>query len=343
MSPAETAYRFRLEREAQRMSPELARRYLEAYRLIRESLTEAELVRGIRAGSVDRLISELVGDSRLDPSLVRLRAALDRAVLDAATREAGVMPSWLRVGAFDLLNPNVIQAARHFDSLALAGLRDEVRETIRDAVVRGLEAGRNPRTIAREVRGLVGLSPQQARAVETFRLELVTGDRSALTRALGKGVITRPDGSRIMRPAHAGGQGLTARQLATLDRLLGSEAIPPEKIEKMVEAYRKRLEAWNTESRTRTAALQAHKEGQRLSWLDAIERGVVDVSRVRRTWLAVGGPGGDGRNRPHHLVMHGETVGFFERFSNGQLVPGEGDYNCRCGDRVFVARQAMAA
>jgi len=321
------------------MTPELARRYLEAYRLIRESLTDAELASAIRSGSVERLLMELVSNETLDPSLLRLRLRLDQTLMDVARREAGHLPSWMKPVVFDALSPHVLQAVRSFDGAAIASLREEVRQTVRETVERGLGAGLNPRRIARDLKGSIGLGAQQAEAVATFREQLLSGDRAALQRALGKGVIRRPDGSTIVRAAHAGGQGLTKAQLATLDRLLGREAIPRARVERMVEAYRKRLIAWNTEAHARTATLQAQKLGHRLAWEDAIERGVVARHDLRRRWFT----NLDGRERPEHHNMHGETVGFDEPFSNGEMTPGSSTFNCRCLARVFVSRAARAA
>jgi hypothetical protein len=187
------------------------------------------------------------------------------------------------------------------------------------------------------MRDAIGLGARQTRAVETFREQLQTGDRAALSRVLGKGQIRLPDGSTITRAAHAGGQGLGKRDLAMLDRILGDKPLTPEQVERMTEAYRRRLLALNTEANARSIALDAQRLAQRLSWEDAIERGIVERSRLRRTWLATAGPTGDGRNRPEHLELHGTTVGFDDRYPNGQLVPGEGDYNCRCGERITLA------
>jgi hypothetical protein len=154
---------------------------------------------------------------------------------------------------------------------------------------------------------------------------------------LGKGQIRTPDGTIIRRAAHAGGQGLSKRDLAMLDRMLGDKSLTPDQIERMTEAYRRRLLALNTEAHARSIALDAQRLAQRLSWEDSIARGIIDRSRVRRTWLARGGPQGDERNRPEHLALHGTTVGMDQAYPNGQLVPGEGDYNCRCGERFTLA------
>lgn len=371
MTPAERAFYRKLRRRAYALSPDLARRQLAAYEIIRASLTEAELVRAINDGTVEGLLAELLSDQEMDPAFAPLRALLDQAVMDSARLASRDLPSRIQPAAFDVLNPRVVQAARDLDTTVITTLKADVREAVRQAVVQGLQEGVNPRTVARRAIRSVGLSPEQRVWVENFRAELRANDRAALRRALGKNVLTTEAGGTIERSGHAAGQGLTRAQLRRLDRLLGTRAprshwtlqMAPEEylrrhpdgpnaalaravlgeqaltdaeIDAMVEAYRKRLEAWNAESTARTAALTAQKRGQRLAWEDAIGRGVVEATRLRRSWVAVGGPTGDGRNRPEHLELHGTVVRWTELYPNGQQVPGEDDYNCRCVERIYV-------
>lgn len=338
MTATERAYVARMASRASTLTPELASRELRAFDLIRQSLTEAELARAIESGQVDALIADLLSDKRLDPALVTLRARLDQGLKDAAAAEARNLPSRLTPGVFDRLSPQVLEAARTLDTRVVQGIKDELRETVRQTIVDGIAAGRHPRVVATRIRQYVGLTPNQAKAVENFRAELETGDRAALNRVLGRGTIRTPSGDEIQRANHAGGQGLTAKQLGTLDTKLGETPLTPGQIDTYVESYRRRQLAWNAESTARTMALDAQKAGQDLSWQDAINRGVVTADQLEETWLAVGGPGGDGRNRDEHLAMHGETIPYGGTFSNGQRIPGETDYNCRCMKRTRIVR-----
>lgn len=300
------------------MSPDLARRILAAYEAIRRSLTEAELVRAIQSGGLDRLLLEVLDDATLDRGLRPLGTYVDRVVAEASRLEAADLPARARLGVFNVLSPHVVEAARILDTRVLTSLKEEIRVAVMQHVTAGLEAGRGPRAIARGVREVVGLAPNQEAAVRNFRRLLEVGDPAALKRKLRD-----------------------RRFDATLRRILGGEPASRDKIDRMVDAYRRKMVAFNAETQARTATLDALKLGQRAAWLDAIERGVVERSMLRRVWLAVGGPGGDGRNRPEHLALHGTEVGFDEPFPNGELVPGESTYNCRCRDRVILATAAM--
>lgn len=341
MTTAERLYIARLTRRADKLSPELARRELAAYELIRQSLSEAELVRAIETGQVDRLLAEILSDENLDRTLRSLRLKIDQTLIDSASAEAARgLPSSL-AGVFDRLAPHVIEAVRRFDIRPTGALKAEVRQTVRQVVEDGLRAGKGPRVVASRIYGAIGLAPNQQRAIERFRAELLAGDRAALSRSLGQDILVTADGNAIRRSGHAGGKGLTDLQLARLDRKLGTEPLSASVVDTYVESYRKRLVAWNTETHARTVTLQAQKAGNQLAWDDAIERGVVAPEQLAVEWVAVGGPGGDGRNRPEHLAMHGETIPFGGTFSNGQKVPGESDYNCRCVARVKLVTQVL--
>lgn len=315
MTAAERAFLNRLRSRANRLAPELARRELAAYDMIREVLTERELVRAIESGELDRLIWELLNDETLDGSFARLRDRIDTVLLESSRQEAKHLPSFLRPQVFGVLNPLVIEAAQALDTRVIQGLKAEVRETVRQVALDGLAHGTPPRTIARRIRESVGLAPNHERAVANFRAALERGD---VSKALGYKLRDR----RFDRSVRAGG-------------------LSQDQIDRMVSAYRRRFIAHNAETHARSIANDAQKRGQRLSWEDAIRRGVVAADDLVDTWIAVGGPHGDGRNRPEHLAMHGERVGFNERFSNGQLIPGESEYNCRCLRRTQLKANAM--
>jgi hypothetical protein len=320
MTAQEAAFVARLQRRAHTVSAQLAARELQAYELIRQSLSQAELVRAIENGRLDRLITEVLDDTNLEPSIAKLRARVDQVLLDATRAEAiNALPSAYRPVEFGVLNPLVSEAAQKLDTRVIQGIRDEIRESVRQAATEGLKEGVHPREVARRVRDAIGLAPNQERAVANFRRMLEQGDAEAFTRTLRD---RRFD--RTLRKAFDG-DGLSAAQ-----------------IDKMAETYRKRFIAHNAETHARTIALDAQKHAQGLAWEDAIRRGVVNAEDLVDTWVAVGGPGGDGRNRPEHLAMHGEQVPFGSPFSNGQMIPGETDYNCRCLRRTVVKRSAVS-
>lgn len=111
-----------------------------------------------------------------------------------------------------------------------------------------------------------------------------------------------------------------------------------EQIARMTDAYRRRMLAFHAETISRTATLDAFKLGQKLSWDDAIAKGIVDGDRLQKQWIGVG----DSRERPEHVAMNDEVVGADEPYSNGEQIPGESTYNCRCLSRFFVSYKNVA-
>ena len=321
MTKAEKAFLSQLRRRTAILAPDLRRRYLSAFRLLREQIRPSVFARAIETGTIEQLISEQLGDAQLDGLLRPLELQIDRTALRAGEIATKDLPHRFQFGQFDILNPQVVSAARTMSGRAIMRFKGEIRETVREAITDGLAEGLGPRTIARDLRATIGMAPNQAQAVRNFNRMLREGDDELFTRVLRDRRFDRT----IRKAFGPNGQGLT-----------------PAQIESMTNAYRRRMIAHAAETEARTLTLQALKVGQRLTWIDAAERGIVNPADLRREWLAVGGPDGDGRNRPEHLELHGDVVGFNEPFANGQMVPGESDYNCRCRARVFTVTGSEA-
>lgn len=306
MTPAERNFWMRAQRRVAGLSPEVAAAILRAFAIIRDSLTDAELERIVRSGNVDQLFRTALTEAVLDRAFIPLRQRL-RAGVETNFKyfardlpKGGMVDGQIAV-AFDVLNPRVVQAIRDLDTRVIDRLRTDVRDVVRAHVENGLRGGVNPRETARSLRTVIGLAPNQEEAVRNYRRALEGGD---------------------------GARSPFAYQLRDrrFDATVKAGKLTPEKIDRMVGAYRKRFIAWNAETNARTASLDAMKAGQRLSWESAVDRGIVDRGRLTKRWVGVK----DERERPEHLAMEGETVPFDARFSNGEMVPGDSTWNCRC-------------
>lgn len=312
MSPTERALWDRVQRRARGLSPDLATAILRAFRLLRASMTDAEIARYILSGAVDELLDDLLGDPRFNAATSHVRARLRVGVELATERFASDLPRSINppsepVIAFDILNPRVIDAVRELETRVITTLREDIRGSVRQHVQAGLEAGQPPRVVARGLRDVIGLAPTQEEYVRSFRRKL-KGDGNPLENKL-----------RDRR----------------FDALIKKGNLTEPQIDKMVEAYRRRFVAHNAETNARTAALDAQRLGQRLSWEHAIENGLVEREHLTKTWRGVM----DDRERPSHVVMEGQTVPFDQPFSNGQMIPGENEFNCRC---VAIYRTRVA-
>lgn len=115
---------------------------------------------------------------------------------------------------------------------------------------------------------------------------------------------------------------------------LAAKGKTPEQVDQAVATYQRKAIAQNAYNVSRTATTDSLKLGQKLTWEDAAAKGIVDMDLLEKTWISVG----DNRVRPEHQAMHGETVPFRNRYSNGDEVVGESDYGCRCVEKVRQRR-----
>jgi hypothetical protein len=312
VTPAERALWLRMQRRAGRISPDFARSLLDAYAIIREALSPAEITRLIDAGQIDAIID----DALLDRAVLNVRATIAETVKKGFQSTIPELPKGGKVDgqvavAFDTLNPRVIDGIRELDSRVINTLKQEIRDTVRAHIENGLRDGKAPRTVARDLRQVIGLAPNQEEAVRNFE------------RALrGENPNASPTDYKLRD--------------RRFDALLRKGELTEAQIEKMTEAYRRKMLAFNAETNARTATLDAQKLGQKLSWDAAIEKGIVDPSNLYKRWVSVG----DDRVRDEHVAMHGEEVPYQNHYSNGEDVPGESTFNCRCVSLFLVRRAA---
>ncbi|AHG92134.1 putative head morphogenesis protein SPP1 gp7 (plasmid) [Gemmatirosa kalamazoonensis] len=307
----------RLEALADRLTPDVARAWLRAVRQIRDAATLSAIERAITTGDVEAALEAVFGGPHAVAALNGVGDAL-RAVLStggaAWARDLPPVPSPRPGGAairftFDVLHPAVSATLASYRAEVLRTMTESLREGFRAAIAAGIEAGVNPRETARQVRSLIGLGEHDVQLVASFRRQLETADRTALTRTLRD---RRYDGP--LRRAAEGGKALTREQIET-----------------SVAAYQRRLLAWRAETATRTATLDALRLAQDSVWDQAIADGRVTADRITTTWVTRL----DGRERPQHHRMHRRTVRKGEPFrdpATGRVWRrvGEGDYNCRC-------------
>lgn len=309
MSPDELAFLQRVNARASRLTPALAIAIIAAFKMLSENMDNPALAEMIESGDVEGAIREALSDAAFAIAFTNVRDILRTSTADAVRYFAADIPG-SRIGGqlvigFDMLNPDVITALRTMESRQLDSLATDIRDTFRAFIENGLRDGEGVAAIARDVRGIVGLAPNQLQEALNFRAKLADGDFAG---ALGYELRDRRF-DPTLRALQQSGKQLTPAQLDAMNA-----------------AYLRKKIAFNATVNARTAATNALRLGQRISWQDAIDKGIIDVDQLTKTWRGVM----DSRERLAHVVMEGQKVGFDDRFSNGQLIPGESDYNCRC-------------
>jgi hypothetical protein len=299
VTPAERLFWERANKRATQLSPELRDALLRAFRILRESLTEQQFAQLVAFGQTDRLIAAAMNEAVMDVAFRDVRRRIRLGVEKNVEYFARDLPKGGKVNGqiaieFNVLSEKTIEGIRALDTKVIENLKTETRDVVKAVVERGLRAGSAPRAIARELRASIGLSSTHELAVQRYREELERGERGL---------------HRKLR-----------------DRRFDRSQLTPERIDTMVEAYRKRYVAFNANTNARTASVDAMKLGHRLSWEDAAAKGIVKIELLEKTWRGVR----DSRERPEHLAMEGQTVPFDQPFSNGQSIPGDTEFNCRC-------------
>lgn len=313
MTPAQFALFTRTHARIAALRPEMIRALYKAYTIIADSFSESEITDIIQSGRLDRLVTEALSDAVFDRAFIPIRERMRETMRSGFKYATPSLPGAGKVDgvltvAFDHLNPDVVTAIRKLDSIVLANLKTETRDVVVKTVEEGIRLGQGPRTTARSLRSVIGLGQKQLGEVANFRDALL-------------GQNGRTISSYTLRDKR-------------VDKLLAKGPMTPEQVERYVEAYRKRRIALNAETTARTATIDAFKAGQRLSWQNAVDAGIVDGDRLQRQWIGVA----DDRERDSHVAMNNEVQPFDQPYTNGQMVPGEDEYNCRCVEKFFVAR-----
>jgi uncharacterized protein with gpF-like domain len=295
------------------MTPELAAALLRAFARLRETMTEAALARAIALGFAERIVEQVLTQTILDVAFAPVRQQLRETLRVSVPYYARTLPPKVTREvsiAFDVLSPHVQEGIRSLESRVITTLQGEVRETVRTAVSEGLMAGQSNRVAAKNIRASVGLAPSQLREVELFRDKLLHAHER--TDWL-ENKLRDKRFDAVLRKARASGQPLT-----------------DDRVERMVDAYRKRRIAQHASTVAGTAAKDAQKLSNRLAWQKAIDVGAVDGNALTKRWAGVM----DDRERDTHRAMQGVTVGFNEPWTlpdgQRQMIPGESEYNCRC-------------
>ena len=316
MTPLERAAIARAQSRIGRLQPNMTSRLLAAWKIIRESLNEAEIARLIETGAFELLIEDVLAEPDLDRAFLAFRQEIRLTVQESYNLSIRDLPKAGKIEgqvavAFDHLSDYVRTAIQKLETPVLTSLKDDVRETVRAAIQKGLEDGKAPRSVAKGIRDVIGLGKGQLEQVQNFRDALE-----------GKNGRTLSD--------------YTLRD-KRLDKMMAKGPLTSEQVDRYTAAYTKRRIAQNAQTVAQSTTRSAYKSGQLLSWADAKENGVIpDGFQVLKTWVHFD-PQPD--PRPEHQAMNGETVPADENYSNGDSYAGEGDpWNCKCLDRFSIAR-----
>lgn len=303
--------RLRLKDLARDLEPRLRRQFIEAIESVHQASTLARIEEAIRNGNPEEAFRAARAGS------LSFSAAWNEAFAAAAS-VAGA-----RIGlAFDRVNVRAVEAMRANQLRLIREISEGQRSLFREVLTEGVQAGINPRAIAREFRDAIGLTDRQYRAVANYRRLLEQNNVAALTRQLRD---RRFDGV-LRRAAEEGG------------------SIPARQIELMVGRYRDRYIKYRSEVVARTEARVVASEGVISLAHQAVQEGNLSPSAVTQTWRTQK----DNRVRRWHRTMEGQTRTIGEPFIDGRgyalMFPGDPSApmdtsaDCRCSLEINIAK-----
>lgn len=314
-------------RVANQLEPELAARFLVAVESLKTSDELNRLLVAIKSNNQSE-IENLIGDIKLGdrlqgaglkPGQKTVQATIVESFQQGAVAGAFALPEKAgRAVSTNFVNPESLKYLQTHLPTLITNVNVDQQNAIRNAVYRGFEEGRPAPLIAREVRGVIGLTENQTANVLNFRRQLEAG------RVMG---MTAPWERRL---------DAVARNQAR--SIFNSGAAVPKRVNALVEKYERSLLNLRSKTIARTEIHTASIEGQREIWDQARQRGLIDET-ARRIWIVTP----DERLRANHAAvprMNPDGVPLdtpFETPIGPVMSPGNSgvasfDINCRCAE-----------
>lgn len=247
-----------------------------------------------------------------------------RLYQDAAIEETKALAGQIHASvgiSFDIGHPTAAALMRQNQLEFVREFTDQQAAATRDALALGLDLGHGFTPMARAFRASIGLNAPQTAAVANYRRLLRMNSSQALDRALR---------DRRFDPS--------------VERAIdGGEPLDEAKIDRMVEAYRRRMLAERAETIARTESVKILSEAQEMAMAQAIDTASINVATVTQTWhcLMI-------NSRETHIAMDGQVQPYgvpFQSPSGAQLRhPGDASapaaevLNCQCHRSFRIAR-----
>lgn len=223
--------------------------------------------------------------------------------------------------AFDFIGERAVLYLREASTRMAQEVLASSVAGVRVAISSYLATATDTKKIANEIRGMIGLTEDQAKAVLNFRYQLETKRQWGLTSAQNR----RLDSSDA---------DLVRRQMQT-------GFMNQSQIDAMVEKYYRSMIDKRAMDIAATESLRYINAGQQEAWSQAVNQGVLNNDLDRKFWVTMG----DAKVRPTHRVIPGmnpygvKIDGYFATPHGPVQYPAYGNsgfVRCRCG--VYLQR-----
>lgn len=282
-----------IERLAAKLEPQLAKVILAGLQKMGTDIDLDLIVAALESGDVSKVIAALAIDPKA--AFAELSPAIQGGIYAAGAATAASIRLTGAAFAFDQLNPRLITWLQTYNLGLIRQITDSTKEAIRSVLTTGMTEGKNPKDVARQIKGLVGLTERQAKAVANYRKELETFHLKRTAGSYGLGnKVNSVNGTQVTILDEDGlsSDGINSRRLrdfrfdGQLKRAVETSVpLKPEQLDKMVEAYQRKYLAYRARTIARTEALRTTNMGVQDAWRQAIENGKVEEELVRRQWV----------------------------------------------------------
>lgn len=310
-----------IERLLAQAEPQFVAAWLGVLRQVRDARTLDELATLLASGRVEEAMDVFgAAASRMSSTWNQVYVRAGTATAEAIEVEFGRIGRGEVVVDFDMVNERAVRAMQENNLRLVREFTEAQRNATRQALVRGITRGANPREQARAFRDSIGLTTRQEQAVANFERLLRERNPEALTRQLR---------DRRFDP--------------TVRRAIEAETpLTERQVQNMTRRYRERFIRHRSEVIARTEALRSVHQGSRRMFDQAVEGGLLNPEQITREWQTANDervrrfP----RDQTSHATMHGQIrLGMDEPFTSGagnqSLHPGGfgigfEDIQCRC-------------
>jgi hypothetical protein len=282
-----------IERLAGKLEPQLAKAILAGLQKMGADADLDLIVAALQSGDVSKVIAALAIDPKA--AFSEVSPAIQSGLYASGAATAATIRLTGAAFAFDQLNPRLITWLQTYNLGLIRQISDSTKEAVRSVLVSGMTDGKNPKDVARQIKGIVGLTERQAKAVMNYRKELETFHLKRTAGSFGLGrKVNSVNGTQVTILDEDGlnSDGVNARRLrdfrydGQLSRAVETgKPLSPEQIDKMVAAYQRKYLAYRSRTIARTEALRTTNMGVQDAWRQAIEDQVVQESLVRRQWV----------------------------------------------------------
>lgn len=211
------------------------------------------------------------------------RLPLLQQVRDTGVAEARSLGKFIGTYTFDVTDPRATAWAAARSGELVVDIGEHLRAEIRQLITSSFVNQIDPREIAQEIPRQIGLFPRWAAAVENSYQRNYTSFLA---------------------------EGLTSTEAAS-------------RAERLAEAYRDRLIDARSMMIARTEVMTAANQGRAISWQQAQDAGLVDLSNSSKEWIA------EADACEECAIYDGEIVAATDDFSSDDGMP-PAHPNCRC-------------